>query len=665
VKDHPYLTFGPANDEVGVAALVLGALLLLLALTRGQRFAPSFDRFSARLVVGGLALGAAALSWLYLAHYLGGGPRIIDASAYFLEGRALSTGRFAFDVLEPSGSFRGRFLLPAPDGKLGVLFPPGYPLLLAAGFLLQSPLAMGPLLAAALVVATYDTARTLLGDERVARCAAVVSMLCATLRYHTADTMSHGLSALLVTLAVGAAARKTRLSVALAGLALGWLVATRPVSGAAVTLLVLFILRREWRLVPLLAVALGPGLLLFTAHAHALTGSWLGSTQLAYYALADGPPDCFRYGFGASVGCRFEHGDFVKEELEKGFGALEAARITLDRLALHGIDVANFVPLALVVPWAAFRFRNEPSVRILALAPLLVVLAYVPFYYPASYPGAGARLFADALPLEHVLVALGLSRLRLARFAPAAMLLGFGLHGVHQHVALAEREGGKPMFERGALGQAANGLVFVGTDHGFLLGHEPSARDPNRGVIVARRRGDAHDRLLWERLGRPPTYRYDYDVDRGTTAVLAYVPEATGRYEAEAEWPPLAVYSGWAHPDFRPCLSRGQGLHLRPAGSSASGRRASVVLEVVAPEPGRYDLTLGWLADPAQELRVSLGRERVTLTGASGGQHGRSACFESRAFSVALDSSAHVTLESNDDLIIDYLELVPIDTKKR
>jgi hypothetical protein len=522
---------------------------------------------------------------------------------------------------------------------------------------------VGPLVAGLLVVATYFTTRTLLDDERVARVAALISVLCVVLRYHTADTMSHGLSALLFTLTLGWAARKTPGSVALAGLAGGWLVATRPVTGTVAIAVALFSLRPRPALAPLLFVGLLPGIVLVAAHAHAATGSFFASTQLTYYALADGPPGCFHLGFGSSIGCRFEHGDFVKEHLRDGFGPFEASWITLERLALHGIDVSNLFPLSLLVPWAAVRFRKVPGVQSLALAPILVVLAYSPFYFPGSYPGAGARFFADVLPLEHALLALGLTRLGLVRFAPGAMLLGFSLHAVHQHVALAEREGGKPMFSANALGDVQRGIVFVQTDHGFMLGHDPTSNDAHRTVVVARGRGDAHDRVLWERLGRPPTYRYDYDVDRGTTRVSPYRPdEHILRFEAEAEWPPLLVASGWAHPDFRECLSGGQGLHLRSAPNAPGAR---VEIEIVPPKPGRYELAIGWLADPQAALELEVARARASLVGARDGRAARGGCFEARAFEIDLGGPSRVSLSASNAVIIDHLTLTELEAKKR
>src|SRR5262245_50644126 len=93
-----------------------------------------------------LCLLALVLSWAYLVYYLRGGPRIIDATSYFLEARSLAQGSFSLPALEPEASFRGRFLLPSPEGqRLSVIFPPGYPLLLALGMLMGAPLLVGPL----------------------------------------------------------------------------------------------------------------------------------------------------------------------------------------------------------------------------------------------------------------------------------------------------------------------------------------------------------------------------------------------------------------------------------------------------------------------------------------------------------------------------------------
>ena len=81
------------------------------------------------------------------------------------------------------------------------------------------------------------------------------------------------------------------------------------------------------------------------------------------------------------------------------------------------------------------------------------------------------------------------------------------------------------------------GLVLVDTDHAFALAFDPARRDPARDVVIARLRGDDHDRLLWERLGRPPTWTHRFPFWASSAPVVARwdagpAPEAL-RLEAE------------------------------------------------------------------------------------------------------------------------------------
>ncbi|HEV8549663.1 MAG TPA: hypothetical protein VGQ57_11560 [Polyangiaceae bacterium] len=654
----PLLELGPSYTAVGLVAFGLGLVALGLAVVRTP-VRELAARIPSRVLVGGLAALAALLSWAYVVRFLHGGPRIVDATSYFLQARALAEGHFAFRVPEPSAAFRGRFSLLGPSG-LSVIFPPGYALALAAGFRAGVPMLVGPLLAALLVIATYVGTRELFEREDAARVAAVLSTLCATLRYHTADTMSHGLSALLLVTSLALAARPSLLRAVFAGLCAGWLVATRPMTGAVAVALVavLIVARSPRRERPLFALMfagwLTPGLLLLVVHQHAATGSFWRSTQLTYYALADGPPGCFRWGFGPNVGCRFEHGDFVKRHLQGGFGPLAALRTLFERLAWHAFDVANLAPAALLVPWVAWRHRLNPGVRIAAVAVAGVMLVYVPFYYPGSYPGGGARFFADALPLEHALLGLALVELDLVRFAVPGALLGFALSTIHSHLALAEREGGRPMYEPARVPAPRRGLLFTNTDHGFALGHDPKRRDPKRELVVARGHGDAHDRILWEHLGRPPASRYEYFPDTGRVAITPYDPTAgTARWELEVEWPPLAVSSGWAHPDFRPCLSAGAGLHLRPTPT------ASIEVELGAPVEGDYEIILGWLADPNAVLELVVRGARQQSV------HRTSGCEATSLGVIHLGPTNRIGVTTQASVLLDYFELRRANAKYR
>ena len=287
-----------------------------------------------------------------------------------------------------------------------------------------------------------------------------------------------------------------------------------------------------------LALALGalPPMALFVIEQRAVTGAFFTSSQAAYYALADGPPGCFRYGFGAGIGCLHEHGEYVAAVLPTGFTWKAVAMTTLRRLHLHFMDLANADPLMLLValsPVVALRqakrdinWQGAWRIASLGAGVVLIVLVYAPFYFDGSYPGGGARFFADVIPLEHVMLATaaaflvspsrarrGGSRIDLPRFAPlilATSLAGFGLRTASDHVALREREGGRPFFEPDILTEAGvhRGLLFAGTDHAFNLAFDPAARDAAKALVVARSYGDDRDRLVWESHGRPAAYRY-------------------------------------------------------------------------------------------------------------------------------------------------------------
>jgi hypothetical protein len=723
-------TWSRPPDLPAKAALAVAAFMALHALGRGHlltgsgSFAPPLDPEQQaradgerRRFLATAALAAALLSVAYVSSYLKGGPRIIDATTYFLQARAMSEGALAWPTLEPSASFRGRFLLQhdGPDGPtLGGIFPPGYPLVLAIGFWLGAPMIVGPLIGAALVVATYRLARALAERtapelaEPIARAAALLSVLCAALRYHTADTMSHGAAALGITTALVCSMRRKgpdfrihgRSGLALlAGLCVGWVFSTRPVSALPIAIVTAWLLRRDRRRLALAALGLLPGIGLLLASQRAVTGSWLRSTQRVYYAISDGPPGCFRWGFGEGTGCVFEHGDFVHARLEHGYGVVEALGTTLRRLWLHLLDVANLEPLALLVLVAAvsaLRPRDAAAqgdagpLRAALAVVGLQVLAYVPFYFDGNYPGGGARFFADVLPIEHALVMIGVARLVRrrppasggeVRFTRAAFVVlslagvGFSVHASYEHGKLRDRDGGRPMFEPDVLARASvsKGLVFVDTDHGFALGHDPKAT-PSTGILVARLRDDDRDRMLFEALDRPPTWLYRLEPNAAEGGAVAakltpWAPPEHGkslRFEAEAEWPSLSQQGGLAVPAWvDACASRSRALVLVP--SPADGNAARATIELPVPSKGRWSVEVHVVhgatvshaktrTDPGAKGAVRIGDETWTW---AADQPATSACASAGAKELDLvPPRAIVTIEaSGGPVAVDHFSL--------
>src|SRR5690606_30150154 len=181
------------------AALVLGIVCLFFPRWPLLGKAATLSLKRATFLLASLCLVSFCLSWGYFYFYLGGAPRIIDATTYLLEARSFAAGSFSFEVPEPTASFRGRFLIHTAEDpqRLAAVFPPGYPTVLALGVGLGVPFFIGPVLAALLAAATYSLAQELTGRRDISLLAAAFSTLSACLRYHTSETMSHGLASVL------------------------------------------------------------------------------------------------------------------------------------------------------------------------------------------------------------------------------------------------------------------------------------------------------------------------------------------------------------------------------------------------------------------------------------------------------------------------------------
>lgn len=651
------------------AWLALCSGLACVAVAWARHLSPSrFDyldihRIPRRWYLAAVTALSAAASLGYVWWYLRGGPRIIDATSYLLQAKIFASGRLAFEPPGPPASFHGRFLYATHDGLLTPLFPPGYPLLLAAFVWLGVPLLSGPVLAAAVTGLTYVCGRLLFGatqsmtGERIARTAALMCALCAVLRYHTADTMSHGLSAALLLGAVcmslltsrHSSERGRQYAALVGGLLLGWLFATRPVTGlvGACTFALFSGYRpKSWLLA---SASMAVGVFAFLWHQTRLTGQFGLLVQPAYYATADGPPGCVRLGLGPDIGCQFEHGDFIAQYMPDGYGPLEALGTTGRRLAMHVGDAGNSGLFFFVLLLAAWTGRHHRSIRRLAAVVVLQVVAYAAFYFDGNFPGGGARMFAEVIPFELLLAAWYFVQLRQAALAAPMMLLGFALRGAQDHRQLAEREGGRPMYEPPTTDAR---LLFVQTDHGFNLGFEPERTDDL--PLVARSRGDAHDRVLWEALGRPPAALYHFDLTAEREPWLEpFVPVDQLRFEGESFWPARRVEGGWSEPQWssEPCTSAARRLMLHPSpGASFELEASAWVLRA-----GSYRVHVGG----GQGLNVSLAGVPSMIVGAEPCEHAPGQLMRLPAGELS------ITVKAETPTYLDYLELVPVATTTR
>jgi hypothetical protein len=623
-------TWSRPPDRPAQVALGAAVALAAVALTPGGA-----RRLASFLDVAGLAdltrrrrfltvapLFTAFLSLAYIAFYLRGGPRAPEAAVYWLQGRAMSHGDLSWAVPGPTVSFRARGLLLSPSDRLSAIVAPGYPLLLAATFLVGAPMLVGPLLAAGLVAATWMLARELAADsgerpprdemprnemprnEMIARAAAGLSVVSAALRYHTADALPHGAAALAIAVTLSCALRARRTGeprlFGVAGLSLGLLAATAPASCVAVGVATLAIALRGPRRARAAAWACAaalPGVFLLLAADRAATGHAFASPDFLYFTTV-------------------EPHSLVHE------GAKAAAMALLRSLRAHTADVANFEPLALL---ALLPLVGKPRRRGALLAALVIaghtLIHAGPLVASDGATRPGVSVLAEMLPVEHALIALGLSRWFPRAFAAAATatlafaLGGFALHTSYDHERFAEAGIGRPRFEPDVAREAnvTHGLLFFDDDQGYALAYDPAV-PASHGVEAVRLRGDDHDRLLYDSLGHPAVHRYVAEGPDGAS-LASWTPSGgtsdTWRFESESDWPPIRQAGGRAEliEAAGSCASGGRALALAPAG----GAEATAWIELPVPRGPTPPEARAWTVTPRAMLLGTASSATLTI----------------------------------------------------
>jgi hypothetical protein len=560
------------------------------------------------------AFAASFLSLGYIAFYLRGGPRAADAATYWLQGRALAHGALAWTVPDPSASFRARHLLFSAPDRLAGVFPPGYSLLLAPAFLVGAPMLVGPLLAAALVVATWFLAREIAfgaGErdadaEWSARVAVGLSVLSVALRYHTSDALPYGAAALAAAAALASALRARRVGevrlFGLAGLAVGLLAATQPIAavpvGAVVVALAYGHRGGEGALSWALAAAV-PGVLLLLAGNFAALGRAFGSPSAAYAAAFESH---------ASLGWR------------------AGATAVLQRVRLHLVDVANCEPLALLALVPILRRppgRPSAAPIFAALVVLGQLLLAATSLSPTAHSAAGAHSLAVVLPVEQALAALAVSRLCRRAFGRgvavtfALVLAGFALHASHDQDAAAASGLGRPHYEPDVAREAnvTHGLLFFDDDEGFELAYDPGV-PASHGIQAVRLRGDDHDRLLYDSLGHPAIHKYA--IAAGSASATFWTPPSGGsewRFEAESDWPPLVAEGSRAEVAAVAGASEGHVVALEAAG----GADATMTLALPIPRGPTPPERKTWMVAPRVVQRGGAGSGSLVVVAVLGG----------------------------------------------
>ncbi|MBV8939947.1 MAG: glycosyltransferase family 39 protein, partial [Alphaproteobacteria bacterium] len=162
-------------------------------------------------------------------------PHVADSHAQYAGAKILAAGQFYLGGLSAPRSFDAQWFI--NDGKFHTFYPPGHMLLLALGHLAGAPWLVNPLLGGCALLAIYFLAREI-GGETSGRIALLLTFCSPFILFMSAEYMNHATALLMATLFALFYIRSAKYGRGedgfLSGVAMGYLLMTRPQTAAAV-----------------------------------------------------------------------------------------------------------------------------------------------------------------------------------------------------------------------------------------------------------------------------------------------------------------------------------------------------------------------------------------------------------------------------------------------
>ena len=504
---------------ISLALALVAAPRLDAATGRFHAACLRFGRACARrprtfLTVGALAIVIATtlIHWLVLEHF----PNSGDEYCYLYQADTLLAGRFS-NPPHPLQPFVEASHILERDGRLFSVFPPGWPLVIAAATRVGLPAwSLNPLLSAGMFVLTFWLARRVTRDEATA---ALASLMLAGTSYFLvtgASYFSHTACAFFV---VGAMIAMLRMadgsawSAALAGLLAGLAVITRyytPVL-CLLPLTILLLRERPWRRDILWAIAGGLAPLAFMmVYNHALSGNALVLSKggIERYDEIWFEHDWWRRGAEFMIAHLLDLMVWTPAALFIAYLAGLRATPLMSRLGAVG---AGFACLVLGLYPYINRGGNQYGPRFYFDGfPLLVILAAAAIF--------GTTRYEDRSPGRRRLVYLFFVTV-LAHVAVAATLLQAAHAQIHERRDLERRV---------AASSLSHALVFVTTPIGVerampVSDYMRNGIDFSAPVIYARDLGELNTRLRDYYRDRD-CYSYRFDPDTRTGSLTPCAP---------------------------------------------------------------------------------------------------------------------------------------------
>ncbi len=420
-----------------------------------------------RYVAGGIALVVLAVTLYFNVADRAHMPYVPDSVAYIFQAKIFVSGHLTVDPPPVQGAFD--FFVPAPfsltETTWAAQYPFGHPMMLAFGEVFGAPWLIPPLLAAASAALMFVVGRQVY-NQRVAIIAAVLLATSPFFIMNASNFMSHNTAGffLLASLAaLTAGSRRPLVFGALAGLAFGLLLNTRPLTAMALTppfgLYLLYgLLPQEGRRAGLLRLSAFVGAaavmaLLFLGWNYTITGdAFRTGYQATGVTFFDTPslsgPAPMETGVGAAFGAGGDH------QLATGIQN-ERIQLALLLLVLHGWP--QFIGLAFSTLPFLLGSRKLHDWFFLACG---LAAAAVWVRYESTGVMYGPRYWYEAMPFLILLAARGADRAADLLASAVATVRGQDLH-------VAER----PLWAgRGAVFGLVTVLVAISV-YGWLLGN--------------------------------------------------------------------------------------------------------------------------------------------------------------------------------------------------
>ncbi|MGH7474838.1 MAG: hypothetical protein ACRELD_00975 [Longimicrobiales bacterium] len=467
-------------------------------------------------------------------------PHVSDEVAYQFQARTLATGSLSLPTpAEPE--FFG-FVHTMMDGErwYGIMNP-GWPALLALGYLMDTPWIINPLLGALSVLVFAALLRAAGYTPAQWQLAVLLMAVSPFVLFMSATYMAHTANLFLFLVFAWAWVRMMRERsawfAALAGLALTLNLLVRPIDAAmaAVPFFIYLLLRLRHdpglvKQLALVGVIASLGVLFTWWYNAQLTGDGR-LMPMAKYFLERDPGQRFGLGFGPDMGTTLHGPEFP------GYYPSDAVRVSSYRLAQLSLDVHGLPLLLLAIcGLTAFRadWRRNPWHGVLLASGLTLLGIYVlHFYHGVAY---GSRHYFLAVPALAVAIALPLAGwlaapLPVSRYARAALaaLLVYVL--TMPYADLLPEYGRNYRQASGALREEVErrdltaALVFVAEDGWAWKSAFPLNTYPlgSGDVIFAKDRGADNLRLMRRFAGRA---YYHVRIRGGSAVELTALPAA-------------------------------------------------------------------------------------------------------------------------------------------